>query len=75
MKKILSKRKVFFLIIVVNEWTTKEVSEWLSQIGFGDCIDDFRENNIEGDSLLFLSNDDLKELGISALGDRRIMER
>ena len=75
MKKILLKRKVFFLIILVNEWTTKEVSEWLSQIGFGDCIDDFRENNIEGDSLLFLSNDDLKELGISALGDRRIMER
>jgi hypothetical protein len=27
---------------------------------------------IEGDSLLFLNNDDLKELGISALGDRRI---
>lgn len=53
----------------------REVSEWLSQIGFGDCIEDFKENNIEGDSLLFLKNDDLKELGISALGDRRIMER
>ncbi len=49
--------------------------DWLSQIGFGDCIEDFRENNIEGDSLLFMANEDLKELGITALGDRRIMER
>jgi hypothetical protein len=49
------------------------VSTWLNQIGFGDCIEDFRDNCIEGDSLLVLDNDDLKELGVNALGDRRIL--
>jgi len=51
------------------------VSAWLNQIGFGDCIEDFKENNIQGDSLLVLYNEDLKELGVSALGDRRILLR
>jgi hypothetical protein len=52
-----------------------EVNTWLNQIGFGDCIEDFKENNIEGDSLLVLENEDLKELGVTALGDRRILQR
>jgi hypothetical protein len=58
-KNLLSKKSTF-KFITVNEWTIKEVSEWLSQIGFGDCIEDFKDNNVEGDSLLFLNNDDLK---------------
>jgi hypothetical protein len=51
------------------------VASWLNQIGFGDCIEDFKGNNIQGDSLLVLYNEDLKELGVGALGDRRILLR
>lgn len=51
------------------------MSSWLSQIGFGDCIEEFTDNNIQGDSLLVLNNEDLKELGVGALGDRRILLR
>ena len=51
------------------------MSSWLNQIGFGDCIEEFRDNHIEGDSLLVLRNDDLKNLNVGALGDRRILQR
>ena len=47
----------------------------MNQIGFGDCIEDFKEENIQGDSLLVLTNSDLKELRVNALGDRRILMR
>ena len=61
--------------MLVNEWTKGEVSEWLNQIGFGDCIEEFRENNIAGNTLLTLKNSDLKELNVAALGDRKILQR
>ena len=51
------------------------MSEWLNQIGFGDCIEEFRENNIAGNTLLTLKNSDLKELNVAALGDRKILQR
>lgn len=49
--------------------------DWLNQVGFGDCIEEFKENHIEGDSLLTLTNSDLKELNVAALGDRKILQR
>ena len=69
------KREVNFHLILVNEWTNQEVCDWLNQIGFGDCIEEFKENHIEGDSLLTLNNNDLKELNVAALGDRKILQR
>jgi hypothetical protein len=36
---------------------------------------EFKENNITGESLLCLSNNDLKELHVVALGDRKILNR
>lgn len=48
------------LYYAVNEWASEEVSSWLNQIGFGDLIEEFKTNSIEGDSLLTLDNDDLK---------------
>lgn len=38
--------------MLVSLWNKEEVGVWLNQIGFGDCIEEFRTNNIEGDSLL-----------------------
>lgn len=48
-----------------------EIEVWLNRIGFDQYIPDFVDNGIDGDILKHLTNDDLKELGISRLGDRK----
>lgn len=36
-KELIDKRSKLVDIFVVNEWEVEDVSEWLNQIGFGDC--------------------------------------
>ena len=48
-----------------------EIEVWLNRIGFAQYIPDFVDNGIDGDLLKHLTNDDLKDLGISRLGDRK----
>jgi class 3 adenylate cyclase len=48
-----------------------DVGDWLRGLGLGQYEERFRDNKIDADLLPRLTNDDLKDIGISALGDRR----
>ncbi|KAH8802298.1 sterile alpha motif/pointed domain-containing protein, partial [Flagelloscypha sp. PMI_526] len=56
-------------------WTEGDVTKWLSSLGLGCYALTFQENKIRGDTLLDESNpitqSDLRDLGVSALGDRK----
>ena len=53
-------------IAVVND-----TSRWLAEIGLEQYAEAFAENAIDGDVSATLSEDDLKELGVRALGHRK----
>ena len=48
-----------------------DVGRWLRGLGLGQYETNFRDNEINADLLPRLTNDDLKDIGVSALGDRR----
>ena len=48
-----------------------DVLGWLRGLGLGQFETNFRDNKIDADLLLRLTNDDLKDIGVSARGDRR----
>ena len=48
-----------------------DVEGWLRGLGLGQYETNFRDNKINADLLPRLTNDDLKDIGVSALGDRR----
>jgi hypothetical protein len=48
-----------------------DVGGWLRGLGLGQYEANFRDNKIDADLLPRLTNDDLKDIGVSALGDRR----
>src|SRR5215831_3561266 len=47
-----------------------DVGDWLRGLGLGQYEANFRDNKINADLLPRLTNDDLKDIGVSALGDR-----
>ena len=47
-----------------------DVGGWLRGLGLGHYEANFRDNKINADLLPRLTNDDLKDIGVSALGDR-----
>lgn len=49
----------------------ENVQDWLKSIGFGQYVDAFVENGVDFELLSHLNNEDLKDLGISMLGDRK----
>ena len=48
-----------------------DVGEWLRDLGLGEYEEKFRDNKIGADVLPRLTADDLKDIGVSAVGDRR----
>ncbi len=48
-----------------------DVGAWLAQLGLQDFADAFRDNGVDVDLLPELTNEDLKDLGISRLADRK----
>jgi class 3 adenylate cyclase len=50
--------------------TAMDVAGWLRGLGLGQYETNFRDNKINADLLPRLTNDDLKDIGVSALGDR-----
>lgn len=48
-----------------------DIDAWLRGLGFDEYIAAFAENGVDGDLLRELSNDDLKDLGIARLADRK----
>ena len=54
----------------------RDVRQWLDSLGLDQYADAFERNAIELDQLATLSDEELKELGVSALGHRkRIREK
>jgi hypothetical protein len=47
-----------------------DVAGWLRGLGLGQYGANFRDNKIDADMLPRLTGDDLKGIGVSALGDR-----
>ena len=47
-----------------------DICEWLRGLDLGQYEANFRDNKISAALLTRLTNDDLKDIGISALGDR-----
>jgi hypothetical protein len=47
-----------------------DVGEWLRDLGLGEYEEKFRDNRIGADVLPRLTADDLKDIGVSAVGDR-----
>ena len=50
---------------------TMDVGSWLRGLGLGQYEANFRDNKIDADVLPQLTADDLKDIGVSAVGDRR----
>jgi hypothetical protein len=48
-----------------------DVGDWLRELGLGQYEQAFREHAVDADTLPRLTSDDLKELGIQAIGHRR----
>ena len=48
-----------------------DVGGWLRGLGLGQYEERFRDNKIDADLLPRLTADDLKDIGVSAVGDRR----
>src|SRR5208282_4777258 len=48
-----------------------DVGEWLRGLGLGQYEEKFRDNKIDADVLPRLTADDLKDVGVAAVGDRR----
>ena len=48
-----------------------EVTSWLEDLGFGQYGPAFAANEIDQEMLLKLTPEDLKELGVTALGHRK----
>jgi class 3 adenylate cyclase len=47
-----------------------DLAGWLRNLGLGQYEANFRDNKIDADMLPRLTGDDLKDIGVSALGDR-----
>ena len=48
-----------------------DVGGWLRGLGLGQYEEKFRDNKIDADLLPQLTVDDLKDIGVSVVGDRR----
>ena len=55
--------------------TPQPITEWLEKLGLGQYAQRFVENEITLSILPDLTDADLKELGVSALGHRRLLLR
>jgi len=58
-----------------KEWSVGETMEWFGQQGLARYATIFAENSIDGELLLQLTNNDLRdELKILSFGDRKKLE-
>src|SRR5688572_6024700 len=48
-----------------------DVGAWLKELGLAEYADAFATNGVDSTILLELSNDDLKDLGVARLADRK----
>ena len=66
------------MVLVRRKWRGEAVStivEWLGSLGLSEYAQRFAENDVDQDILRELTDQDLKDLGVSSLGHRRKMLR
>ncbi|KAG5357237.1 Protein STE50 [Yarrowia sp. C11] len=51
-------------------WTTDQVGQWISSLGFPQYSKSFIDNNITGDVLVHLDHDDMSDIGVAKVGHR-----
>jgi mitogen-activated protein kinase kinase kinase len=54
----------------VQDWDETRVGDWLRSINCGQYVDVFRRNHINGENLMDMDQQMLKEMGIKKIGDR-----
>jgi len=54
----------------VQDWDEARVGDWLKSINCAQYVDVFRRNNINGENLMDMDQQMLKEMGIKKIGDR-----
>lgn len=59
---------------IIKNWKTRDVVKWLNDIGLSQYGEKFFQHEIDGNALLRLSVEDLKELGITKIGHRKWFE-
>ena len=50
-----------------------DVAKWLGEIGAGQYVADFRDNDIDASLLSSLTAEDLREIGVASVGHRRLI--
>ena len=59
----------------INEFSAEEVGLWLTAQGLGDAAPKFVEEGVDGDLLVSLTVDDLKnDLGLSGLQSKKVLK-
>ena len=53
-----------------NIWSVFQVGQWLEQEGFSSVKGIFTKEKIDGEALFYLTDSNLKDMGISAMGQR-----
>jgi hypothetical protein len=50
-----------------------DIKTWLEEIGMGEHWEKFESNKIDEDTLKSMTENDLKDIGVDALGDRKTL--
>ncbi|CAM1294964.1 Uncharacterised protein g1143 [Pycnogonum litorale] len=59
----------------LQQWSGKDVSDWLESLFMPEYKSNFEDAGITGNRLANLNNDDLSDLGVKRVGHRQNMER
>jgi len=54
----------------VLTWDAEQLGTWLDALGLGELVPNFQAHNVDGGTMFLLTEDHLKELGFSLVGDR-----
>jgi len=59
----------------LEEWSLEDILQWLKDKNLTQYCNSFKENDIDGPNLLELNETDLKDLGITSIGHRKVFMR
>lgn len=57
-----------------QSWSEAEVGAWLGELGLGEHRAAFEEHRIDGYALLRLERSDMREMGLSKIGDLKRLQ-
>jgi len=59
----------------LEDWSQEDTLQWLNDNNLSKYCSSFKENDIDGSSMLELNETDLKDLGITSIGHRKVFMR